>query len=81
MQGVKDFLRNIMTDETRAMIVAFFPDLLSLYVAFGGEITDDQSRWIMSGLTKLIVLVFYLYKAGQNQGESGKTIAQQKKGK
>lgn len=73
-----NFLNKIMTDETRALIVAFFPDLLSVYVAFGGSLSDDQSRLVMSLLTKGIVAVFYLWKTGQNQGPDGKTLKQQK---
>lgn len=61
-------MKNLMTDETRALIVAFFPDLLSLAVAFGVELSEERSRLIMSVMTKFIVFVFYIYKTGQKEG-------------
>jgi hypothetical protein len=72
-------MSKFFNDETRALIVAFFPDLLSLAVAFGVDITDDQQRLAMSALTKAIVLIFYLFKTGQNQGPDGNSLATQKK--
>lgn len=71
-----DFFRKIMTDETRALIVAFFPDLINLFVALGVNISEGSQILIMSILTKVIVFVFYLYKTGQNQ-----TLAAKKRGK
>lgn len=67
-------MSKFFTDETRALIVAFFPDLLNIAIALGVSIDADKQAVIMSALTKLIVLVFYLYKTGQNQGVTGKTI-------
>lgn len=72
-------LSKFFNDETRALIVAFFPDLLSLAVAFGADISDDQQRLAMSVLTKVIVLIFYLFKTGQDQGPTGRSLAQQKR--
>lgn len=67
-------MSKFFNDETRALLVAFFPDLMSLAVAFGVDITDDQQRIGMSALTKLIVFVFYLFKTGQNQGPTGNAL-------
>ncbi len=65
-------------DETRALIVAFFPDIFSLAIAFGLDVSSEQQSLAVSAMTKFIVLVFYVFKQGQSQGPEGNSIAQQK---
>lgn len=72
-------MSKFFNDETRALIVAFFPDLLNLAIAFGLDVTSDQQAIAASAMTKFIVLVFYIFKTGQNQGPDGNTLAAQKK--
>lgn len=75
---MKAWLDGVMNDTFRAMIIAFFPDLIRLGSFFGFEPTTDQTENIMSALTKIVVLIFFLYKGGQNQGEGGQTLTQQR---
>ncbi len=72
-------MMKFFNDETRALIVAFFPDLLNLAVVLGADISAEKQTIIMSALTKFIVFVFYIVKTGQSQGPEGNTLAQQKK--
>ncbi len=71
-------MSKFFNDETRALIVAFFPDLLNLAVALGADISSEKQAIIMSALTKIIVFVFYLFKTGQAQGPDGSSTSQQK---
>lgn len=71
-------MSKFFNDETRALIVAFFPDLLNLAIVFGLDITSDQQAVAASVMTKAIVLIFYIFKTGQAQGPSGNSLGQQK---
>lgn len=77
MSGFKSWLDGVMNDTFRAMIIAFFPDLIRLGVLFGWEPTADETQNIMSALSKVVVIIFFLYKGGQNQGEGGQSLTQQ----
>lgn len=67
-------ISKLLTDETRALIIAFFPDLINLLVVSGVNISEDAQKIWISALTKFIVLIFYLIKTGQNQGPTGKSL-------
>lgn len=59
------FINNLLNDTTRALIIAFFPDLINLAVSLGLEISEDAQKIWISALTKGVVLLFYVVKTGQ----------------
>lgn len=79
---MKRWFDNVMTDETRALIIAFFPDLFNAAEEFGiYDFSDSELQVATSIATKVIVGIFYVYKKGQNQGVEGKTLAAQNRKK
>ena len=54
-----------LNDETRAMLLAFLPDIWTVAVLLGADVGASGQAAVSSLVTKAVVLLFYIVKTGQ----------------